>query len=49
VTALAPVRLYALTRDQFVAAVSRHPASADAAETVIGERLGTLRAGPAPA
>src|SRR5207302_4045545 len=37
--------LYALERDEFVAAVTGHDESARAAEAVIGERLAGLRAG----
>jgi CRP-like cAMP-binding protein len=36
-------RLYALGRDEFVAAVTGHPASAEAADAVIAARLGALR------
>jgi MFS family permease len=43
VTAKTPVVLYALDRDEFLAAVTGHPQSADAAETVVSARL----AGPA--
>jgi MFS family permease len=44
VTARTPVVLYALEREDFLAAVTGHPPSAEAAETVISARL----AGPAP-
>ena len=37
--------LYALERDEFISAVTGHPASAQAADAVIGARLGTLRTG----
>jgi MFS family permease len=37
--------LYALERDEFVAAVTGHPASREAADAVIGARLGSLRTG----
>jgi MFS family permease len=43
VTATTPVVLYALDREDFLAAVTGHPLSAEAAETVVGARL----AGPA--
>ena len=36
--------LYALERDEFVAAVTGHPESASAAEAVVTERLSPLRA-----
>jgi hypothetical protein len=47
VSAQTDLELYALERDEFVAAVTGHPASADAADAVIGARLGSLRAGMA--
>jgi MFS family permease len=47
VSAQTELELYALERDEFVAAVTGHPASADAADAVIGARLGSLRAGMA--
>lgn len=47
VRAASDVELYALERDEFIAAVSGHPASADAAEAVISVRLGSLRPGVA--
>jgi MFS family permease len=40
VTAKTDVTLHALDRDDFIAAVSGHPASAQAADTVIADRLG---------
>jgi len=43
VTARGPVVLYALDREDFLAAVTGHPQSAEAAETVVSARL----AGPA--
>jgi hypothetical protein len=43
VTARTPVVLYALDREDFLAAVTGHPQSAEAAETVVSARL----AGPA--
>jgi MFS family permease len=43
VTARTPVVLYALDREDFLAAVTGHPASSEAAETVVSARL----AGPA--
>jgi MFS family permease len=39
--------LLTLDRDEFVAAVTGHPESREAADAVIGARLGTLRAGMA--
>jgi MFS family permease len=47
VSAQTELELYALERDEFVAAVTGHPASAEAADAVIGARLGSLRAGMA--
>lgn len=47
VTAQTELELYALERDEFVAAVTGHSASAEAADAVIGARLGSLRAGMA--
>ena len=41
------VELYSLDRDEFVTAVTGHPESRDAADAVIGARLGTLRSGMA--
>jgi MFS family permease len=40
-------RLYALARDDFLAAVTGHPASAEAADAVIAARLGHIRPGVA--
>jgi MFS family permease len=39
ITARTPVVLYALDRDDFLAAVTGHPASAEAAESVVSARL----------
>jgi MFS family permease len=39
--------LFSLERDEFIAAVTGHPASAEAADAVIGARLGQLRPGMA--
>jgi hypothetical protein len=47
VIARADAELLTLDRDEFVAAVTGHPESRDAADAVIGARLGTLRAGMA--
>ena len=47
VTAKTDVDLYALDRDEFIAAVTGHAPSADAADEVVGARLGTLRPGVA--
>jgi MFS family permease len=41
VTARTDVTLHALERDDFIAAVTDHPESAEAADTVIADRLGT--------
>jgi MFS family permease len=41
VTALADSKLYALERDDFLAAVTGHPGARAAGEAVVGERLGT--------
>jgi len=49
VRAVTDLALYALARDQFIGAVTGHAASRDAADVVIGERLGALRAGTLPA
>jgi predicted MFS family arabinose efflux permease len=49
VRAVTDVTLYALGRDEFIGAVTGHPPSRDAADTVIGERLSALRAGTLPA
>lgn len=49
VTARTPVVLYALDRDDFLAAVTGHPTSTDAAEKVVSSRLaGTASIGGAP-
>lgn len=48
VRAVGGVRLLALERDEFVAAVSGHPASADAADALVAARLGYVRPGVAP-
>ena len=42
VTARSDSQLLALDRDEFVAAVTGHPESAEAADAVVGARLGTL-------
>jgi MFS family permease len=42
-TAVVPTRLYALDRDQFVAAVTGHAESSATAEATIAARIGTLR------
>jgi CRP-like cAMP-binding protein len=47
VVARTDVELFTLDRDEFVAAVTGHPESRDAADAVIGARLGTLRSGMA--
>jgi len=47
VIARADAELLTLDRDEFVAAVTGHPESREAADAVIGARLGTLRAGMA--
>jgi Cyclic nucleotide-binding domain/Major Facilitator Superfamily len=47
VRAKTEAELYALEQDEFIAAVTGHPASADAADAVIGARLGGLRPGMA--
>jgi predicted MFS family arabinose efflux permease len=44
VAAATDVELYALDRDEFIAAVTGHPESARAADRVVGERLGAFRA-----
>jgi MFS family permease len=49
VRAKTELSLYALGRDEFIGAVTGHPPSHDAADTVIGERLGVLRTGTMPA
>lgn len=43
VTARDDVELVALERDEFVSAVTGNPASAEAADAVIGTRIGSLR------
>jgi hypothetical protein len=45
VTALGDVDLYALDRDEFLAAVTGHAQSAEAADAVISQRLSTARTG----
>jgi hypothetical protein len=47
VTARTAVDLLALDRDEFIAAVTGHAPSAEAADAVIGARLGGLRSGVA--
>jgi MFS family permease len=47
VTAQTDLELYALGREEFVAAVAGHPPSAEAADTVIATRLSSLRPGVA--
>ena len=47
VVARGEVELFTLDRDEFVAAVTGHPESRDAADAVIGARLGSLRTGMA--
>jgi MFS family permease len=47
VTAQSDVELYALERDDFIAAVTGHAPSAQAADAVIAVRLGRLRTGAA--
>jgi MFS family permease len=46
-TARTDAELFSLERDEFIAAVTGHPASAEAADAVIGARLGQLRPGMA--
>jgi MFS family permease len=48
VRAVTDVVLYTLDRDTFVGAVTGYPPSHEAADAVIGERLGALRAGTVP-
>jgi predicted MFS family arabinose efflux permease len=48
VRAVSDLVLYALDRDEFLGAVTGHSASSDAAEAVIGDRLGSLAAGAVP-
>jgi CRP-like cAMP-binding protein len=45
VRAKSDVELRALERDDFIAAVTGHAASADAADTIVATRLGSLRPG----
>jgi MFS family permease len=45
--ATSDAELYSLSRDEFISAVTGHPASAEAADAVIGARLGSFRAGKA--
>ena len=45
VTARTDAGLLALERDEFVSAVSGHPASLEAADAVVAARLGRLRPG----
>jgi MFS family permease len=47
VVARTNVELFSLDRDEFVAAVTGHPESREAADAVIGARLGSLRVGRA--
>ena len=47
VTAESEVALYALERDQFLSAVTGHPASVEAADAVVASRLSGLRPGMA--
>ena len=48
VTAATDVRLLALEREEFIAAVTGHEPSAAAAEAIVSARLGSLRPGVAP-
>jgi len=48
VRAVTELALYTLDRETFVGAVTGHAASREAADVVIGERLGALRAGTVP-
>ena len=45
VRAASDAQLYALDRDEFIGAVTGHAESAEAADAVIGARLGSLRSG----
>jgi MFS family permease len=47
VTAKTDVQLYALERDEFLSAVTGHPASAEAADAIVASRLAGLRPGMA--
>lgn len=47
VVAQSDAQLFTLDRDEFVAAVTGHPESREAADAVIGARLGSLRSGMA--
>jgi MFS family permease len=47
VVARGDIELFSLDRDEFVTAVTGHPESRDAADAVIGARLGSLRTGMA--
>jgi CRP-like cAMP-binding protein len=47
VTAKSEVSLHALERDEFLSAVTGHPASAEAADAVVASRLSGLRPGMA--
>jgi CRP-like cAMP-binding protein len=47
VTAKSEVSLYALERDEFLSAVTGHPASVEAADAVVASRLSGLRPGMA--
>ena len=48
VIARTPVTLYALERDDFLAAVTSHPPSARAADAVVGQRLTQAHPSPQP-
>jgi CRP-like cAMP-binding protein len=43
VVATSDAELFALERDEFIPAVTGHPASAEAADAIIAVRLGSLR------
>jgi CRP-like cAMP-binding protein len=47
VTAKGDVSLYALERDEFLSAVTGHPASVEAADAIVASRLSGLRPGMA--
>ena len=49
VRAVTDLELLTLDRAEFIGAVTGHPASRDAADAVIGARLGSLRTGTVPA